>query len=68
MVPGAVVTARSSGVRFEDLLAVPVDVGKHSAVASVVDFTGAVLVKPFEFDLDRRGVERLVARVRRRCR
>jgi len=64
MVPAAAVTARSSGVRLEDLLAVPIDVGKHSAMASVVDFTGATLVKPFEFGLDRRGVEQLVARVR----
>jgi transposase len=65
MVPVAgVVTARSSGVRLEDLVAVPVDVGKHAAMASVLDFTGAVLAKPFEFDLDRRGVEILVSRVR----
>ena len=64
MVPVAVVTARSSGVRLEDLVAVPVDVGKHSAMASVVDFTGATLMKPFEFSLDRRGVGELVGRVR----
>ncbi len=42
----------------------PVDVGKHSAIASVLGFTGAVLAEPFEFDLDRRGVEQLVGRVR----
>jgi transposase len=64
MVPVVAVTARSSGVRLEDLVAVPIDVGKHAAMASVLDFTGAVLVKPFEFDLDRRGVEQLVGRVR----
>jgi transposase len=63
MVPAVVVSARSSGVRLEDLVAVPVDVGKHAAMTSVLDFTGAVLAKPFEFDLDRRGVEKLVARV-----
>lgn len=63
MVPVAVVTARSSGVRLEDLVAVPVDVGKHTAMASVLDFTGGVLAKPFEFDLDRRGVELLVSKV-----
>lgn len=57
------VTARSSGVRLEDLVAVPVDVGKHTAMASVLDFTGATLVKPFEFGLDRRGVDELVRRV-----
>lgn len=58
------VTARSSGVRLSDLVAVPVDVGKHTAMASVRDFSGAVLAKPFEFDLDRRGVDQLVSRVR----
>jgi transposase len=59
-----VVSSRTSGVRLEDLVAVPIDVGKHAAMASVVDFTGSTLVKPFEFDLDRRGVEVLAARVR----
>jgi transposase len=63
MVPAAAVTARSSGVRLEDLVAVPIDVGKHTAMASVLDFTGAVLEMPFEFALDRRGVELLVRRV-----
>jgi transposase len=58
------VTARSSGVRLSDLVAVPVDVGKHTAMASVLDFSGAVLAKPFEFDLDRRGVDQFVWRVR----
>lgn len=64
MVPVVGVTSRSSGVRLEDLVAVPVDVGKHSAMASVLDFSGATLAAPFEFELDRRGVEDLVARVR----
>jgi transposase len=58
-----VVTSRSSGVRLEDLVAVPIDVGKHSAMAKVVDFTGAELARPFEFSLDRRGVDLFVARV-----
>ncbi len=57
-------TARSSGVVLEDLVAVPIDVGKHTAMASVRDFTGATLVKAFEFDLDRAGVAGFVARVR----
>ena len=57
-------SSRSSGVRLEDLVAVPIDVGKHTAMASVRDFTGATLVKPFEFDLDRAGVTELEARVR----
>jgi transposase len=58
------VSSRSSGVVLEDLVAVPIDVGKHKAMASVRDFTGATLVKPFEFVLDRAGVEGFQARVR----
>jgi transposase len=45
------------------LVAVPIDVGKHKAMAKVIDFTGAELAKPFEFLLDRSGVRSLVARV-----
>lgn len=59
------VSSRSAGVRLEDLVAVPIDVGKHKAMAKVVDFTGAELAKPFEFPLDRSGVKALVERVRR---
>lgn len=66
MVPAAGgVSARSPGVRLEDLVAVPIDVGKHSAMAAVIDFTGATLAKPFSFDLDRRGVAELVTTVNR---
>ncbi len=57
-------SSRSSGVCLEDLIAVPIDVGKHAAVAKVIDFTGAELAKPFEFALDRSGVELLVRRTR----
>lgn len=60
-------SSRSSGVVLEDLVAVPIDVGKHMAMAKVIDFTGAVLVKPFEFTLDRAGVNHLVSRVRSVC-
>lgn len=60
-------TSRSSGVALEDLVAVPIDVGKHTAMAKVVDFTGTTLVRPFEFTLDRVGVEQLVGRVRAVC-
>ena len=60
----APLSARSSGVVLEDLVAVPIDVGKHKAMAEVLDFTGAQLAKPFEFDLDRRGVELLARTVR----
>ena len=34
----------------------PVDVGKHAAMASMFDLTGVVLAAPFEFDLDRAAV------------
>ena len=57
-------SSRSSGVCLEDLVAVPIDVGKHSAMAKVIDFTGAELAKPFEFSLDRSGVDLLVRRTR----
>ncbi len=60
-------SSRSSGVVLEDLVAVPIDVGKHAAMAKVIDFTGKVLVKPFEFKLDRSGVGELVSRVETAC-
>ncbi len=56
-------TSRSVGVALDRLVAVPVDVGKSTAMAMVVDFTGRLLAAPFEFALDRVGVERLSARV-----
>lgn len=59
------ISSRSSSVRLEDLVAVPVDVGKHTAMAKVIDFTGVELARPFEFSLDRAGVAMLVDRVRR---
>lgn len=62
--PVEALSSRSSGVRLEDLVAVPVDVGKHTAMAKVVDFTGSELVGPFEFPLDRCGVGVLLGRVR----
>ncbi len=58
-------TSRSSGIVLEDLVAVPMDVGKHSAMAKVLDFTGTTLVKPFSFDLDRSGVNGLANRANR---
>lgn len=57
-------TARTVGVALDRLVAVSVDVGKSSAMAMVVDFSGRRLSAPFEFALDRLGVERFVARVR----
>jgi transposase len=37
------------------LLAVPIDVGKHSATALVCDFWGDIVVEPFTFPLDESG-------------
>lgn len=56
-------SARSAGVALDRLVAVPVDVGKPSAMAMVCDFTGRRLVAPFEFAQDRTGVAQLVERV-----
>lgn len=58
-------TSRSVGVALDRLVAVAVDVGKSTAMAMVVDFSGRRLAAPFEFALDRVGVERFAARVRR---
>lgn len=57
-------TSRSVGVALDRLVAVPVDVGKSTAMAMVVDFAGRRLAAPFEFALDRGGVDRFVAAVR----
>src|SRR5680860_1591259 len=57
-------TSRSLGVALDRLVAVPVDVGKSTAMAMVVDFSGRRLAAPFEFALDRVGVGRFAARVR----
>src|SRR6266702_3400399 len=47
------------------LLAVPIDVGKHTAMAVVCDFWGKVVVAPFTFSLNDRGFEALTAAVGR---
>jgi transposase len=44
---------------------VPVDVGKHTAMAMVADFAGERLAAPFVFSLDRRGLGELITRVER---
>lgn len=64
LAPVEQLSSRTGGVRLEDLVAVPIDVGKHTAMAKVIDFTGSELAKPFEFGLDRAGVDMLVRRVR----
>ena len=48
---------RVRGVEPERLLAVPIDVGKRAAAALVCDFWGEVIVAPFAFSLDERGLE-----------
>lgn len=40
------------------LLAVPIDVARHSAAAMVCDFWGEVIAPPFDFDLDEEGFKR----------
>jgi transposase len=56
-------SARTRGVALDKLVAVPVDVGKSTAAAMACDFTGQVLVPPFEFKLNRAGVAELAARI-----
>jgi hypothetical protein len=55
--------APTRGLPPEQLLAVPIDVGKHQAMALVCDFTGELLVRPFEFPINRAGVAELTRRV-----
>lgn len=58
-------TERVRGVDPGRLLAVPIDVGKHSAAAMVCDFYGEVLTGPFTFALAEPGVEALMLAVAR---
>jgi transposase len=53
--------ARVRGVDPRRCLAVPVDVGKWSAMALVSDHHGEVVVAPFTFDLDEPGVRCLLS-------
>lgn len=55
--------ARVRGVDPRRCLAVPVDVGKWSAMALVADHHGEVVVAPFSFDLDEPGVCRLLTTI-----
>jgi hypothetical protein len=57
--------AGSVGSRPSGGLLVPVDVGKHEAMALVADATGERLVAPFTFTLDRPGLAEFVQRVER---
>jgi transposase len=58
-------SVRSVGVALDRLVAVPIDVGKGSALAMVCDFAGQRLCAPFEFAQDRAGLAELVGRVQR---
>jgi hypothetical protein len=57
--------ARIAHVAAEQRLLVPVDVGKHEAMALVADAAGERLVAPFTFTLDRPGLAEFVQRVDR---
>jgi len=52
---------RFRGKDPERLLAVPIDVGKHSAAALVCDFWGEIIVSPFNFALNESGFKGLTA-------
>jgi hypothetical protein len=41
------------------LLAVPIDVGKHTGAAMVCDFWGEIVAPPFDFSLNERGFQDL---------
>lgn len=67
-VHGRDVAARVAGagrIPATERLLVPVDVGKHEAMALVADATGERHVAPFTFTLDRPGLGELVSRVER---
>lgn len=49
--------SRVKGADPSRLLAVPIDVGKHSAAALVCDFWGEVVAPPFVFKLNERGFQ-----------
>jgi hypothetical protein len=44
------------GVDPAELVAVPIDVGKHAAMALVCDFGGELLARPLEFPMTLAGV------------
>jgi hypothetical protein len=51
------------GVDPVELVAVPIDVGKHAAMALVCEVTGELLARPFAFPMTMAGVALLVERV-----
>jgi transposase len=57
-------TARTAEVPLRQLVAVPVDVGKTTAMLMACDFTGRVLVPAVAFTMTRDGVGQVLARLR----
>jgi transposase len=57
-------TARTAEVPLRQLVAVPVDVGKTTAMLMACDFTGRVLLPAAEFAMTRDGVAAVLARLR----
>ena len=57
-------TARTEEVPLRELIAVPVDVGKSSAMVMACDFTGRVLMPAVEFPMTCEGVGQMLARLR----
>jgi transposase len=56
---------RIKGADPGQLLAVPIDVGKHSAAVMVCDFWGEMVVPPFDFELNERGFADFVVKLGR---
>jgi transposase len=56
---------RVRGADPGELLAVPIDVGKHSAAAMVCDFWGEIICPPFDFELNERGFQDFAVAVAR---
>ena len=54
---------RLRGVSGDRVLLIPVDVGKRSAMSMVANQLGEMQVDPFDFALDRGGVDLLLDRV-----
>jgi hypothetical protein len=61
-------TARTEEVPLRELIAVPVDAGKSSAMVMACDFTGRVLMPALEFALTGEGVELMWPGCGGRCR
>jgi transposase len=60
--------ARTRDLAPKRCLVVPVDVGKHAAMALVADHCGQIVREPFEFDLTASGARRFIAAVDVACR